>query len=171
MALTYQAIATTVLPNNSFSNILFANIPQTYTDLAVICSIRSQRNANFDSLLAKFNNAYNENFRTLQGRGTQIFTFAGTDVVFLGTANGATSTASNYSNTILYIANYTSTNAKAWFSDSVGERSATGAESAYQDWAAGISNLSTGITSIDIYAENAPLVQYSSATLYGIKNS
>jgi hypothetical protein len=176
MAITYKAIETITLTNNNYSNIIFGGIPQTYTDLVVVCSVRANRNATFDNLLVKLNNNYFEYWRVLQGRGTQVFTFAssggGSDVGYLGTTNTSTSTADTFSNTSFYIANYTSSGPKPWFSDSIAENYASGAQSAYQDYVSGVSNLSAGISSIDIFTETSTaLLSGSKFSLYGIKKS
>ena len=88
------------------------------------------------------------------------------------TGVGATATANTFSNAQIYIQNYTSpTLNKTWISESVNEINATGTEV--------ITNLFTGtwsntaaITRVTLTPYSAGTIQqYSTAYLYGIKNS
>ena len=87
----------------------------------------------------------------------------------MGYIDGGNATASTFGNTMLYIPNYTSSNNKSSSSDGVAETNATNVNMAM------IANLwsnTAAITSIKLTpATGATLQQYSTATLYGIKNS
>jgi hypothetical protein len=90
-----------------------------------------------------------------------------------GFINGATSTASSFSNIEIYIPTYTSTsNPKSFIVDSTHENNATGTNSLYIGLFGELWNPGTqaAITSLTL-TPTANFVQHSTATLYGIKNS
>jgi hypothetical protein len=80
----------------------------------------------------------------------------------------ATSTANTFGNVAIYIPNYTSSNNKSISVDGVGENNAT---TAFADLYAGLWANSSAITSITLYNIISDFAEFSTATLYGIKNS
>jgi hypothetical protein len=82
-------------------------------------------------------------------------------------ANNAT--ASTFGNASIYIPNYASSNNKSFSGDSVAETNGTTTEMGLD---ANLWSDSTAISSFQIYPGDGSLwLQYSSAYLYGIKNS
>jgi len=82
---------------------------------------------------------------------------------------GATNTASTFSNGQIYIPNYAGSNNKSFSVDNVTERNATSIQMCLM--AGRLANTSA-ITSISLVSQTSSnLVQHSTATLYGIKNS
>jgi hypothetical protein len=77
-------------------------------------------------------------------------------------------TASTFANNEVTIPNYTSSNFKSYSVDSVTENNAT---QAYAIFVAGLWSNTAAITSITLGLSSANFVQYSTAYLYGIKNS
>jgi len=148
------------------ASITFSSIPQTYTDLLLVLSLRSD-SSNAD-IGIKFNNS-TSNFsnRYLFGNGASAA--SGTAYGnYVGEAARSTYTSSTFGNFAVYIPNYAGSTAKSYSSDAVSENDST---TAIQAITAGLWNDTTAINRIDLYQLNGSnLVQYSSATLYGIKS-
>lgn len=151
------------------ANIVFSNIPQTYTDLYIVFSGRSDRgNAVFDNIRIMPNGTTtNVSSRILFGSGTG--TGSSTEAYITGYANGALATASNHSNSNIYIANYTtSANKVAYMESAVENNNATSALTAISG---GIWLSSAAITSITLdQGDGSNWLAGTSATLYGIKS-
>jgi hypothetical protein len=169
MANTYVAIATVTVGSGGASSIDFTSIPGTYTDLCVLISTRcSSTDSDIRITLNTSGGTYT--LRKLLGDGTSAGSYTGSNELLRNNPSG--STASIFTNSMLYIPNYTSSNAKSLSGDSVAENNATG--NAVVQISAGNWTGTATITSIKIDSASGPtqtLVQYSSATLYGIKNS
>lgn len=173
MALTYVAIATVTVGSGGAANIEFTNIPQTYTDLNLLCTLRSASQG-IEATDFTFNNNTGANYtwRYVQGAS------AGGNNAGLGNsanafteamlATGNTTIADAFSNSSLYIADYTSSNNKPFSLDTVEEENST---TAYMRLEAGLWSNSAAITSIKLYPYSGNWAQHSTATLYGIKNS
>jgi hypothetical protein len=172
MATTYEAIATVTVGSGGAANIEFTSIPGTYTDLLLRISARSTRSGvDANELKITFNNnTSNYSERTLRGSGSAVtsssFTSAGIANVL---TNATTSTASTFGSTDYYIPNYASANNKSVSADGVSENNGT---AAYATFDAGLWSNSAAISSVKIQDNDGNnLAQYSTATLYGIKNS
>lgn len=158
--------------NATTSSVTFSNIPQSgYTDLKIVGSIRNTLNPN-DNIYISFNSdttGSNYSSRQIYGTGSA----AGSEVNTTtqrraGITDGSGRTANTFSNTEIYIPNYSSTSAyKSYSSDSVEENNAT---AAVQTMVAGVWNSTAAINSITFTTENAgySFVQYSTFSLYGL---
>ena len=148
------------------ASILFDNIPQTYTDLYFVASIRTNRGQAIEGMILKPNSSATlPTVRYLLGTGSSVISDTVTSLG-AGAANGASSTGATYANTGVYIPNYTSSVAKSLSVDSVLENNAT---LGYQNLVAGLWNVTDAITSLLIVGETGGTIQASSsATLYGI---
>ena len=169
MAANYVLLASQTVGEAGASSVTFSNIPQTgYTDLKVVCSTRTVSAATIDNLVVKPNGATaNQTVRRLQGTGAAAA--SSTDTSFPPANNGATSTASTFSSTEIYIPNYTSSNYKSLSIDSVQEDNTT---TAYAQLWAGLWSNVTAISSLVISTSSASnFSQYSSFYLYGISAS
>jgi hypothetical protein len=170
MPFTYTKIATVEVGSSGSGTIEFTNIPATYTDLSIKASLRSDRASNtIDSGWLYFNN------NTTSGNYAKRRAWADGDTVYSATTYdldyyvpGSTATASAFGNLEYYISNYTSSNNKSYSVDAVQENNVT---IAIVNFTAGRISLSSAITSITLDLNNGSFVQYSTATLYGIKNS
>lgn len=169
MANTFIPIATTTVGSGGASSIDFTSIPQTYTDLLVKISARNTSGGD-QGIFVKFNNATaNRSLMYLSSDGSSSSSASGTDG-YAGSISSS-ATASVFNNTEIYISNYTSSNNKWFASDNVTENNAT---TSYINIIAGLWSDSSAITSITLYVGSAGtwnFAQYSTATLYGIKNS
>lgn len=167
MALTYTAIATVTVGSGGASNIEFTSIPGTYTDLMLLGSVRTNR-ATFtgDNLQPIFNGSTaNFTFRALSGDGSVAYS----DTTFITVFDTNVATANTFSNFSIYIPNYAGSNNKSISIDGVGETNGT---TVYMSLAAGLWSQTAAITSFGIQsATSSTLQQYSTATLYGIKNT
>ena len=162
-----QVIEHYEVPSGGQASITFSDIPQTFTDLYLVMSLRNgtaDQPVGGRAFRLDFNNfATGATNRALRGQGSGTPS-SFTDNFF--TQVGSGDTASTFGNGSAYIPNYTSSTAKSFSIDSVGENNATFAE---QQINAQLWNVTDAITIIRInspYAGN--LAQYSSATLYGI---
>lgn len=174
MATTYKAIATVTVGSGGAGNITFSSIPATYTDLKIVISARSNRTgANVDTVKMTFNGSSSGySNRGMGGTGSAVFSFTNAGSASIEDNAAATdnsTTANTFGNGEIYLPNYAGSNYKSVSSDGVGENNAS---SSYQFLTAGLWSNTSAITSIVL----APLVgtlwlQYSTATLYGIKNS
>jgi hypothetical protein len=148
----------------STASVTFSNIPQGYTDLKVVCSVRAATgavqyvNLSFNGSTASFTS------RGLEGDGATAYSYTST---FLGGVFAAsTYTANTFANNEIYIPNYTSSNYKSYSVDSVTENNAT---TSFANMLAGLWSNTAAINSITIVlATGASIVLGSTFTLYGI---
>ena len=170
MANTYQLIEAKTL-SSSAASIEFTSIPQTYTDLILVYSARTNDASRSDEAYLTFNsNTSNYSWKMLYGSGS------GANSVQDGAASsiagmqipGGGSTANTFSNGQIYIPNYTGSNYKSVSSEAVQEDNQT---TAYIKIVAGLWSNSAAITSVKLSGATGSFVQYSSAYLYGIKKS
>ena len=150
------------------ASIVFSSIPQTFTDLLFVLSMRGNRSSQNEYAQIR-PNGLNTNLtvRYLFGDGSS----AGSNsdgpqpAVFV---NGNTSTANTFSNSSIYIPNYAGSSAKSMSIDSTTETNAT---AALMGIAAGLWNSTAAITSLELHpaAGGTTFLQFSSATLYGIR--
>jgi hypothetical protein len=152
---------------SSQASITFSSIPTTFTDLVVVYSLRLD--AAEDYFGVELNgSASNFTLRSLFGNGSTATSDSRSDGLIGNTANKSTFTSSTFSNGQLYIPNYRSSANKSLSNDTVTENNAT---EAGQRITALLWSITDPITSITLNAAGANnFVQYSSATLYGIKS-
>ena len=151
------------------ASITFSSIPQTFTDLYLVISGRLS-SANSEGLFIEFNGVTSGySARDLYGTGSSAASstnpFGITSKLFVGSQASTAQTSNTFGVTTAYIPNYTSSNQKSVSADNIYENNATAAG---QDVLAGLWTGTGAITSIVITSNNGNLVQYSSATLYGI---
>ena len=170
------AIQTVTVGSGGAASIEFTSIPQTYTDLYIVCSARNSSSSGIDmGMRFNGNTGTNYSYRSIYGSGSSASSgSASSETLFTraGYAAGSGYTASTFSNVSYYIPNYTSSNNKSVSIDCVNEQNSS---TAYAGLFALLWSQTSAITSVTLYvnsgntAEN--FAQYSSATLYGIKNS
>jgi hypothetical protein len=156
--------------NASAASVTFDNIPQTgYTDLKVVISSRSTQSGLGEANRISFNgNTTNGDYtqKRLLGTGSAASSQSQTtrEVNF---NNGATSTASTFANSEIYIPNYTGSSTKSASIDTVTENNGT---EAYAALIAITWSGTAAITSIALTPETggSNYVQYSTFSLYGL---
>jgi hypothetical protein len=176
MANTYIPIATVTVGSGGAANIEFTSIPQTYTDLLVKASLRDNRTDSpvTDTVITFNSSGSGYSIRMLYGDASFSTPGSATTsgaVYIAGQYQNTNQTTSNtFSNTEIYIPNYTSSNNKSISVDAVTETNGT---PIYASIVAGLWANSSVISSIKLAPMYGTLayVQHSSATLYGIKNS
>jgi len=172
MANTYTLIASSTVGSGGASNIEFTSIPATYTDLNILLSARTNEAQIYGSMKLQFNNSTTTySSKELYGSGSAAASVSRGVLdsgLYIGDVNGNSSTANSFSNFSIYIPNYTSSDYKSVSSDGVQENNAT---EAYLRILAGLWSTGNAITSIKFSYTGSTILQYSTAYLYGIKNS
>lgn len=168
MAKKYEAIATVTVGSGGASTMSFTSIPSTYTDLVVYVSARGVRAQTQDGMNMKLNTLTTSfDGREFSGIGTSNYT--GTLTRGVGSIPAANATGSVFSNTLIYISNYANSLYKRYMVDSVRENISTtvfALNMVSTIWAN-----TAAITGISFDNDNAGFAEFSTATLYGIKNS
>jgi len=145
-------------------------IPQTYTDLKVVISARTNRSNAVDAIGIYFNNdttSARYSARQLTGTGSSRQSTANNpfndENMYV---SGNTATASTFGNSEIYIPNYAGSNQKSFSVDSVSENNAT---TAYANIGAGLYDQTTAITTITFVPISGTSIQEGSTFyLYGI---
>ena len=158
------------------ASITFSSIPANYTDLYLKLSLRSGRSAYRSAGAIQFNadtGVTRYSYRRLYASGTTPGSDSSTSsgFILIGEIVAASSTASTFTNTEVYISNYTSTNAKSVSIDAALEQN--DATNNRVSLTANLYNAASNaaITSIKIFDGDDPaslLQQYSTVSLYGI---
>ncbi len=173
MPVTFQKIASVAVGSGGAASMDFTSIPQTYTDLCIKISARTNRATPQDSFritLNAINSSYS--YVRLYNDGSASpgsDASSGESYLTAGYTNGNTSTASSFGSTEVYFANYATSLNKSALSDGVSENNST---TAYIGLVGALWANSAAITSIKLEsATGATILQYSTATLYGISKS
>lgn len=158
-------ISTVVVGSGGASSIEFANIPQSYTDLILKISARSDVNQDYGTVRIN-GDASTYSMRVLSANGSTASSGTRSDSIVTAMMAPSSYTASSFSNNEFYFPNYAGSNQKSYSSDGVTETNSTTAEMALRAhlWAT-----TSPITSIKYTPNSGSLVQYSTATLYGIR--
>jgi hypothetical protein len=150
--------------NASAASVTFANIPQTgYTDLKIVVSGRT---SGTDSpVKIEFNGVTTGySWRRIYGNGSAASSLSGTDAYSLH-VDTSSMTANTFSNSEIYIPNYTSSNQKSFSVETALETNATGGE---LFMLACLSTTTAAITSITLTHLNTNMIANSTFSLYGI---
>ena len=171
MANTYELIASNTVGVLGSASITFSSIAATWTDLVLVTSLRSL-NTSIDPAFITFNGSstgysYKSIWSSGSGSPASYGSSSDTSLQFQYIP-GATQTSNTFNNAQLYIPNYAGSNYKSVSIDPVEENNAT---TAYIVPMAGLWSNTAAITSITLTGANASFAQYSTAYLYGIKNS
>jgi hypothetical protein len=169
MANTFEIIGSVIVGSGGSSTIEFTSIPATYTDICLVVSLRSTSGNVQGYCTAAFNGSTaNFSIRGLGGTGSGSGGSWTTPSNFVGEVIGDGATASTFSNLAMYIPNYAGANNKSFSVDAVAENNATFAQ---VNFTAGLWSQTAAITSIALSPDTGTFKQYSTAYLYGIKNS
>lgn len=168
MANTYMLIKK-VEVSGTQSSILFDSIPQTFTDLLICHSLRTNRASYHESIVMTFN-GLSTNRTNRRVYGVNNLNLTTDSIMYGGQSNGSTNTPSySFGTSMIYISAYTESRAK--ISLEIGG-SETNEVNTLRDQNANIWNSNDAITSITLTPENGGLIQSAStAYLYGIKNT
>lgn len=167
MANTYVAIATVTVGSGGAATISFSSIPSTYTDLLLKVSARTDQASVTSEINVTFNGSTSSiSYRGLYGNGSTAGSQTLTRHPILGT--GSTATTSTFGNSEIYIPNYAGSNNKSSSADAVAESNTT---TVFSYLNAALWSNTSAITSVTLTPDSGNFAQYSTATLYGIKNS
>ena len=151
------------------SNIEFVSIPQTFTDLLILASIRTSRAALDDEIGFRYNGdtGTNYQFLRLQGLGSGGYSDSNTiSSGFFGAVSGNSSSSNSFGNLSFYLPNYTSSSQKNSSIDAVVADNST---SGYTQIMSTRYTQTTAISSINIYSLNsASFATGTTISLYGI---
>lgn len=171
MASTYIPIQTVTVGSGGSAFMSFTSIPATYKHLMVKASVRGTSADFADQVRMKINgvSATDASFtqRVLRNNQGTVDTYSQT-CNQIGYAPAATATASTFGSIDVYIYDYASSNYKSMLCESVMENNST---SVYNTLLANLWSSTSTVTSLDLFCLQGNCVQYSTATLYGIKNS
>lgn len=146
------------------NTISFTSIPQTHTDLLLVISARTTDGATYSGYRISFNGSQaNFSRRILYGNGSGVASESQTSAFF--NANGSGTTSNTFTSNSVYFANYTASAAKSMSYEIIMENNAS---TSLQLIGAGLWNVTTAISSLDLIAETSNFVSGTSATLYGI---
>lgn len=173
MANTYVALATTTVGAGGTATIEFANLPTTvYTDLKIVVSARIDRAVTRQSLNLWFNSSTGswQSIRVAGYDSNSYLSDAGSTTYYqIPQGVGTSATASTFSNSEYYILDYRGSQQKTVYSQSATENNSTSAW--ILDFGSGVWANTAAITNIKIDGNGHNFGQYSTFTLYGIKNS
>jgi hypothetical protein len=167
MATTYTLINSVTVGSGGTATIDFTSIPQTYTDLKLMTSLRSNNSGGNVSYIY-FNNTNSSlsNTRYYASVNT-VAVYSSTDV--FSYIPPSTGTANTFSTQEWYIPNYTD-GARHKTVNILGAANST--STGYElGFIAGLWEQNNAINRITLYPSAGSFVQYSTAYLYGIKNS
>jgi hypothetical protein len=176
MANTFQLIETYTVPSGGIATITFSNIPQIYTDLMILGSVKTSRTSNNDFIKGYFNSD------TTDANYTGFINYQGTNVInggtfaalsaprYFGDVPGNNGPTTNFfSQTRIWINGYTDSYPKTYGSES-GQNADSGTQ--LLTYASGRWSGTSPITSISFTCGvTGPWREFSTLSLYGIKGS
>ena len=173
MANTYNLIAssTIVTPANA---VTFSSIPQTFTDLVLVFSTRSDFGSGGSEVEVAINaitSGYSSKmFYSNDGSNPLAASASNPFYTWGGGMSASGSTADTFGNSEMYFSNYTNGSAKCALTSSVTENNAA---ATFNNIAAHMNTTTSPITSITLTAWQSFInfVAGSTFYLYGIKNS
>jgi hypothetical protein len=160
MALT--KVAEITVGSGGAASIEFTNIPQTGKDLLCVLSGRIDDNSVSQAFITFNSNDSNYSWLQLGGNGSSVFSNSNTNKLWLR-VNNPDQTASTFSSSALYVANYISAANKSLSIDAVRENNAT---AGIQEILAGQWADTSAITAIALATSTGQFIQHSTASLY-----
>ena len=153
---------------SSAASVTFSSIPATYTDLVLRASVRNTSATTITRI--RLNGATTGySGRSITGDGATASSQTQSIAYFYaGEQNTSSTTANTFTSLEFYLPNYTLTNQKPASITSASEDNAT---TAYIVGYAGLSNITSAITSIQVFVAPNAFDVGSSFYLYGLKNS
>ena len=180
---TYNLIQTVTVGSGGAATVSFSSIPQTYTDLVILGSVRStsttSNTGEYDPMAYRFNaTTSGYTARTLEGNGSTAYSSSLTTATGSGGGtygratdggiNNSLSGTSIFSSFSMYIPNYAGNTNKSWSLEYASERNVT---TAFSSIVAGLWSNTAAITEVTFALIVANYAQYSSFSLYGISKT
>jgi hypothetical protein len=171
MATTYELISKSEVGSGGVGSIEFTTIPSTFTDLLVRVSVRN--NGQVFGRVTFNGSSSNYSKTTILNANGSLSAGASSDNDYTIWSPTTSSTANTYGFMDIYIPDYRSSAYKCISMESLTENNAA-SPYIYAGIFSFIWSNTSPITSIELTSHNSPSnkwTQYSSAYLYGIKNS
>jgi len=166
----HNLISTITVGSGGSATIDFTNIPQTYTDLLVVSSLRTDAAVGYQTSRMKINGSTsNMTVKNMYGAGGGPGSATITTYLLVGYITGSSATANVFNSQNTYIPNYAGATYKSISSESTANNNSTTLYA--MDISVGLWSQTAAITSLSLYPESGSWAQYSTASLYGIKNS
>jgi hypothetical protein len=159
------------VPSGGIASVTLSGIPNTYTDLKLVCSLRTSHTNTSDDFYIRFNSSSSGyTYRGFYGTGSAIgyMSASGASLIYVPFTDSAVNTGSTFASVEFYIPDYASSTDKNVSIDGVTEQNGTLAQAFLN---AGVWGNAAAITSINIIPYNAPWVEFSTFSLYGIKKA
>ena len=173
MATTYKAIATVTVGSGGASSIDFTSISSAYTDLVLVYSLRQDTDDRSIKVTFNGNTSSIYTLTGVFGSASTVYNQSDANATSFMAGTGSApspATANTFGNCSMYIPNYASTTINKSVSfDHTSENNAAG--NAGDAIFSGLWASTSAINQITITPWASKFVQYSTAYLYGIKNS
>lgn len=172
MANTMTLISSITVGSGGATTMDFTSIPSTYTDLLLDISARSTVSSVYTQIFTTFNNTSTGYYRmVLQGFAGSASSSSQSNTTQFNTSYipGGTATANTFGNFQLYIPNYAGSNKKTASLDAAMENNDASNNVLQLD--AFLWDNTAAINRITLTSQDPNFAQYSTAYLYGIKNS
>ena len=162
----YIPISTVTVGSGGIAAIDFVNIPAIYTDLIIKISARGTNAAHFSNFRLQLNSSSGTfSRREIYAESGSV----GTETVadnFVGPLTTASATANTFGYAELYISNYALSINKPFIFDASSENNSA----SHSFWqTGGLWSTTAPISSVKLLPNTGTFVQYSTATLYGIR--
>lgn len=167
MAAARYFIASATVGSGGASSIDFSSIPSTYTNLCVKFSVRNSAGATWGTLTLNGSSS-NWSLKNLYGDGSSTGSQSQTVNTFTVMQTNTGDTANTFTNSEFYIPNYAGSNYKSISYEQTRENNAT---AAYIYMHALLWSNTAAVNQLTLNAATNNFAEYSTATLYGIKNS
>ena len=167
--MTYKLIASSTVGSGGAASIVFNSIPQTYTDLAIRISCRTNGASVGDGFNITLNSSTSSfTGKSLFGDSASARSGGGT-TASLGVVAGTSQAANIFAATDVYINDYSSSNFKPILIQNANDSNAT--LNAYVFQSGKLWSDTTAITSFTLTPDTGSWIQYTTVNLYGINNS
>jgi hypothetical protein len=170
MTTTTTLIAKQTVGSGGASSVTFSDIPQTYTDLKVVISVRTTNTLYGETIRIKPNGlSTNGSAIIFRGYGSGISSYTYSNALATNNSLGNGATANTFASIEVYCPNYTSSDYKSFSADSVSENNDTNGR---QELTASLWSSTAAITSL-VFDNDASFgfTEFSTFYLYGISNS
>lgn len=168
---THEKIASYTVTGSTTANIILSSIPQTYSDLKLVLSLRNNVAVTSSNVLLYFNNdTTGSNYSNLFGQANGSSVGTGIVAAMINDVPGTSITSGYFGNTEVYIFDYANTSFYKHFqSRSSNDYNNT---TSYMMNTVNRWQSSAAINSIRLENRTSgSFTQHSTVTLYGIKNS
>lgn len=166
---TFELIASSTVGSGGAASIDFTSIPNTFTDLCLVTSLRQSNASAFSTTQLTINGSTSTFTNRILEADTAGSPGSSTSPArYVGYLNASTSTASTFASVSVYFPNYAGSTNKSYSVDYASETNAT---SSWLGFVAGLWSTTTAINAVSLVPSTGTFVQHSTAYLYGVKNA